>query len=218
MISPSRARTRVRRRAAFVLIVLLVLAAGMLGWFVVNGGRYLQHEDPLQKADAIFVLAGTRVERPLEAVDLYKEGWAPLIVLSPGRPEPGERLLRERGIRFPTEVELEGNAVAQLGIPPAAIIATNGYVDNTSQEANLLRAMVKARGWRRVIIVTSKYHTRRASFAFTRGLEGTGAQVVMRASRYDSSDPAGWWRSRADLRFAVEEWEKLIAYRLGLGG
>ena len=187
-------------------------------WFAVYGGRYLQHEDPLQKADAIFVLAGTRLERPLEAVELYKEGFAPVIVLSPGRPEPGERLLRERGVRFPLEVELQRDALVQLGVPVAAIVATAGYVDNTAQEANLLRAMVEANHWKRVIIVTSKYHTRRSAFAFRRGLEGTGAQPLIRASRFDPSDPARWWRNRSDFRFAGSEWQKLIAYRLGLGG
>ena len=199
-------------------MALFVAVAAVAIWLPVYGGRYLQHEDPLQKADAIFVLSGTRTERPLEAVDLYREGHAPLIVLSPGRPEPSEILLRERGIRFPSEVELEREALVQLGIPEAAISATNGYVDNTAQEANLLRAMVKANHWRRVIIVTSKYHTRRAAFAFRRGLTGTGAEVIMRASRYDTSDPAQWWRYRADFRFALSEFQKLLAYRLGLGG
>jgi uncharacterized SAM-binding protein YcdF (DUF218 family) len=209
-----RPRTAVRR----IILVLLVLAVAATGWLLVYGGRYLQHEDPLQKVDAIFVLAGTRMERPLEAVDLYKEGYSPLVVLSPGRPEPSEVMLRERGIRFPSEVELERDALVQLGIPARAIVATNGYVDNTAQEANLLRALVIAHHWRRVIIVTSKYHTRRAAFAFRRGLEGTGAEVVMRATRYDASDPARWWRIRSDFRFAGSEWQKLIAYRLGLGG
>ncbi len=200
--------------AAFVL--LLAIAGG--AWFVVYGGRHLQHEDHLVKADAIFVLAGTRLERPLEAVDLFKEGYAPVVVLSPGRPEPGERLVRARGIRFPTDAELVRDAMVQMGIPAAAVVATDGYVDNTAQEANLLRGMVQARGWRRVIVITSKYHTRRTAFAFRRGLEGTGAQAVIRASRHDPSDPARWWRFRADFRFVTNEWQKLIAYRLGLGG
>jgi uncharacterized SAM-binding protein YcdF (DUF218 family) len=207
-------RTMVRR----TILALLALAALAVVWLLFYGGRYLQHEDPLQKADAIFVLAGTRAERPLEAIDLYKEGYAPLVVLSPGRPETGELLFRQRGIRFPSEIDLEREALVQSGIPPAAILAAAGVVDNTAQEADLLRAMVTAHGWRRVIVVTSKYHTRRAAFAFRRGLEGTGAQVVMRASRYDPSDPAHWWRYRGDFRFVSSEWQKLIAYRLGLGG
>lgn len=214
MPAPPRRRTALRRIIA--ILALLAIAGG--AWFLVYGGRYLQHEDPLVKADAMFVLAGTRLERPLEAVDLYQEGFAPLIVLSPGRPEPGERLVRARGIRFPADAELVRDAMIQMGIPAAAIVATDGYVDNTAQEANLLRAMVQTRGWRRVIVITSKYHTRRSAFAFRRGLEGTGAQAVMRASRHDVSDPARWWRSRADFRFVTSEWQKLIAYRLGLEG
>jgi uncharacterized SAM-binding protein YcdF (DUF218 family) len=203
------------RRTILALLVLAVLAAV---WFLYYGGRYLQHEDPLQKADAIFVLAGTRAERPLEAIDLYKEGYAPIVILSPGNVEDAEVLLRARGVRFPREDELQRDALVQSGLPPAAVISTGGYVDNTAQEANLLRAMVRTRGWRRIIVVTSKYHTRRATFAFRRGLEGTGAQVVMRASRYDSADPARWWRYRRDLRFGLSEWQKLLAYHLGLEG
>jgi uncharacterized SAM-binding protein YcdF (DUF218 family) len=212
------ARPRLRTAVRRAVLALLGLSALAAVWLLYYGGRYLQHEDPLQKADAIFVLAGTRIERPLEAVELYKEGYAPLIVLSPGRPEAGEALLRQRGIRFPSEVELERDALVQLGIPAAAVLATSGYVDNTAQEADLLRSIVAERQWRRVIIVTSKYHTRRAAFAFRRGLDGTGAEVVMRATRYDASDPARWWRYRSDFRFATSEWQKLIAYRLGLGG
>ena len=214
MTAPLRPRPAVRR----TILALLVLAILAAAWFLYYGGRYLQHEDPLQKADAIFVLAGTRAERPLEAIDLYKEGYAPIVVLSPGIVEDGEILLRKRGIRFPRQDELQRDALVQSGLPAAAVLSTDGYVDNTAQEANLLRAIVKERGWRRVIIVTSKYHTRRAAFAFKRGLEGTGAQIVMRASRYDSSDPAHWWRHRSDLRFGLSEWQKLLAYRLGLGG
>ena len=197
------------------LVLVGVLAAG---WFLYYGGRYLQHEDPLQKSDAIFVLAGTRAQRPLEAIDLYKEGYAPIVILSPGIEEDAEVLLRKRGVRFPRQDELQREVLVQSGIPPAAVLSTGDFVDNTAQEANLLRAIVQARGWQRIIVVTSKYHTRRAAFAFRRGLEGTGAQVIMRATRYDSSDPARWWRRRGDIRFALSEWQKLLAYRLGLRG
>src|SRR5450759_4262512 len=146
MSASLRMRTAVRR----TILALLVLAALTAVWLLFYGGRYLQHEDPLQKVDAIFVLSGTRLERPLEAVDLYQSGYAPLIVLSPGRPEAGEAILRQRGIRYPSEADIARNAMVQLGVPSSAVVATNGYVDNTAQEANLLREMVKAHGWRRV--------------------------------------------------------------------
>jgi len=207
-------RTAVRR----TVLALLVLVAAAVAWLLVYGGRYLQHEDPLQKSDAIFVLAGTRAERVLEGFELYREGYAPVIMLSPGRREPGEALLRTRGIRLPSEEEVARDVLMQLGVPPAAIIGQSSSVDNTAQEASLLRANVLSHGWKRVIVVTSKLHTRRSAFAFRRGLESTGAAVIMRASRFDPSDPARWWRSRPDVRFVLSEWQKLIVYRLGAGG
>jgi uncharacterized SAM-binding protein YcdF (DUF218 family) len=210
----SRFRAFVRGVAASA--VLAFVLGGV--WLLIDGGRFLQHEDPLEHADAIFVLDGTRLERPLEAVDLYRAGWAPLIVLSPGRPEPAELLARAKGITFPREAELVRNAMVQLGVPAQAIVADPGSVDNTASEANLLRSMVIARHWTRVIVVTSKYHTRRAGFAFRRGLKGTGATPIMRASRYDPFDPTHWWRSRADLRYGSREWIALILYYLGLRG
>ena len=207
-----RLRTFVRRGTP--LAVLALVLAGV--WLRLEGGRFLQNEDPLQHADAIFVLAGTQMERPLEGVDLYKEGWAPLVVLSPGRPEPAERLVQSRGVRFPSYSSMVRDAMVQLDVPASAIVANPGSVDNTASEANLLRGMVIARQWHRVIIVTSKLHVRRAGFAFRRGLAGTGATPIMRASRYDPSDPAHWWQKRADLRFTVSEWVKLILYWFGL--
>jgi uncharacterized SAM-binding protein YcdF (DUF218 family) len=204
-------RTAVRR----ILVAFVTIAVLLIAWTLYYGGRFLQHEDPLQKADAIFVLAGARVERALEAVDLYKEGWAPVIVLSGGRVEEAEVLLQQRGVAFPRESDLLRDVMVRLGVPSSAIVQPPESVDNTGQEANVLRAMVQARHWRRVIVVTSKYHTRRARFAFRRGLEHTGAEPLVRATRYDPSDPARWWRSRADLRFAGSEWLKLIFYWLG---
>ena len=76
----------------------------------------------------------------------------------------------------------------------------------------------QARKWTRLIVVTSKLHTRRAGFSIRRALQGTGTEVVMRASRYDPAQPSAWWRTRADVRFYGSEWIKLILYRLGLEG
>ena len=207
-----------RSIARRTLQLLLVFAAAAAGWFAYAGGRYLHHEDPLQKADAIFVLGGARVERWLEAYDLYREGYAPLIVLSPERAEPAETLLRTRGIPFPSTPELQHTALLALGVPASAVWAPGGWVDNTAQEANLLRTTAQSRRWKRLIVVTSKYHTRRAGFAVRRALATTGTEVVIRASRYDPSHPAAWWRSRGDVRFVGNEWVKLLLYRLGLEG
>jgi uncharacterized SAM-binding protein YcdF (DUF218 family) len=204
----------VARRLLLTLLLSIVLGTAA---FLYYGGRYLQHEDPLAKADVLFVLDGASVERWLEAYDLYVAGYAPRIVLSPGRLEPAEATLRARGIRYPRKFDLQRDALVQLGVPVDAIVTDMRSVDNTAEEASALREMARTRDWRSIIVVTSKFHTRRTGFAFRRAFAGTGVRIAIRASRYDVADPARWWRTRGDFRFVVSEWQKLAGYRLGLG-
>jgi uncharacterized SAM-binding protein YcdF (DUF218 family) len=203
------------RRLALAVTLAVLFAMAI---FLPFAGRYLVHEDPLTHADAIFVLNGTRAERPLEAVDLYKAGYAPNIVLSPGRMEDAEVSLQMHGIRFPSDAALARDAMVQMGISPSAITLAEGSVDNTGQEAELLHKLVVARGWRTVLVITSKYHSRRASFAFRREFRDSDVTVRLRLTRYDTADPAHWWRHRADIRYVASELQKLFGYRLGVGG
>jgi uncharacterized SAM-binding protein YcdF (DUF218 family) len=68
-----------------------------------------------------------------------------------------------------------------------------------------------------MIVVSSKYHLRRAGFAFRRELLGTDIQITMRGTRYDGLEPNQWWRRRRDIREIVPEVPKLVAYLVGLG-
>lgn len=200
---------------ALAAIALLVILAGAL--FFRSAGRYLVVEDPLEKSDAVVALAGARVERWLEVVDLYHAGWAPRVVLSNGSTDEIEAQLRARGIRFPGEGEAARDAMVQMKVPAEAIEILPGSVDNTAQEARATREMALANGWQRLIVVTSKYHSRRTAFAFRREFQGTPVQVRIRTSRYDLATPDRWWTDRADVRYVTLEYQKLLAYRLGLG-
>lgn len=184
--------------------------------FLPFAGRFLVKQDQLQKADVIFVLGGTRVERWLEAVDLYKEGWAPRIVLSPGLTEPAEAGLRARGVMYPREGDLARDGAIALGVPAGIVSVLAEDVDNTAAEAVALSRLLSADQARRVIVVTSGYHTRRAGFAFRRQFANTPVQVTVRGSRYSSVQPARWWRSRSDIRLLMTELPKLAAYVAGL--
>ena len=212
------ARTRrippsLRRAAILVIIVTLVAAAACLPF----AGRFLAVEDPLQRADVIVVLGGARAERWLEAVDLYREGWAPQILLSPGRLDAADPELLRRGVKFPTSTELTRTAMLELGVPANAIAVMEGSIDNTAQEAAETRRLARSGGWHRIIVVTSKYHARRSRFAFRREFSDTPIVALVRASRYDAGDPARWWRHRADVRWVISEFEKLLLYWVGLG-
>lgn len=209
----------VRRRRALARALIFLIVAGFAGLlcFLPFAGRFLVREDPLAPADAIVVLAGSRAERWLEAVDLYHARVAPTIVLTPGRMDGAEQRLHARGIRFPREGELARDAMIQMGVPAGSVHVLPGSVDNTAHEAAALRHAFPGSRWRRIVVVTSKYHTRRAGFAFRREFAGTETEIRVRASRHDESEPARWWRHRPDVRFVTSELQKLVLYRLGLG-
>jgi uncharacterized SAM-binding protein YcdF (DUF218 family) len=201
-------------RIARVLVAAAVLAAIL---FLPFAGRFLSRADALQHADVIMVLGGERIERWLEAVDLYKDGWAPAILISPGRVSPLEVQLLARGVRYPREGDLAHDAVLALGVPADKVTLPPGGVDNTAAEAALLRNTYPPGSIRRVIVVTSNYHVRRAGYAFRRELAPAGVEVIVRASRYDGATPARWWTRRQDIRFIMSELPKLAAYLAGLG-
>lgn len=196
-------------------VALVVAALGVYGFLQL--GSFLAKEDALQKADAIFVLSGSPMLRPLEAADLYLEGYSGTIVLSRQTPEGGERALAERGIAFAEDVVRARDVFVQLGIPKEAILVPERIHDSTAAEAITLRELAQHNRWRRVTVVSSKYHLRRAGFAFRRELRGVPVEVIMRGSRYDGLEPGHWWRHRTDLRLLGPEVPKLIAYFFGLG-
>jgi uncharacterized SAM-binding protein YcdF (DUF218 family) len=212
-VPPSPSRRRLLR--ALTAVLGLLAAAAVAAFFFV--GSYLAHEDTLAKADAIVVLAGTYMERPLEAADLYREGWAPRIVMGYGIQEPALDVLRQRGVATVRVEDLARNALEQLGIPHDAFVLPSRVHDNTAQEAQSVHALAAAKGWHRIIVVTSKFHLRRAGYAFRRELAGSGVEVVMHGSRYDNANPRRWWATRSDLRWMLSEAPKLAAYWLGLG-
>ncbi|HVZ19725.1 MAG TPA: YdcF family protein [Vicinamibacterales bacterium] len=211
---PSSARGG-RFRRTIALVVLLILAIG--GYGFVHLGRFMSPEDPLQKADAIFVFAGSVIERPLEASDLYRQGYAPVIVFTRDVPEAGYAELVRRGIRFPTNPDLNRSLLLATGVPASALIEPDRIHDNTAQELQTLHRLVDEHRWHRLILVSSTYHLRRIRFAAWREFRGTDLQLMLHASRYDPAVPARWWTRRSDVRWMLEEVPKLAAYVLGLG-
>lgn len=207
-------RIPLRGRRLFLGAAAACLAA-LIG-FLPFAGRYLVSDQPLERADAIVVLAGARVERWLEAVDLFHAGWAPRLLLSRGQFEPAEALLQQRHIRFPEYADLVRDAMRQMDVPADAITVMAPWVDNTAQEAAAARDLAARHGWHRLIVVTSKYHSRRTAYAFAREFRGTPVQIIVRVSRYDSAVPERWWTTRQDVRYVTSELQKLVAYRLGL--
>lgn len=157
---------RGRRRMA---VAALALTVGYLGLFETSLAfrlaSPLQLEQRPVAADAILVLAGGTGEggdpgrraedRVLRAVELYQRGLAPQIVFSSPL---------ESGFR---ETEVMRSLAMMRGVPAEAILLED-RPRNTHEHAVVLAGLARDKGWKRVLLVSSPYHMRRAVGCFTR--------------------------------------------------
>jgi uncharacterized SAM-binding protein YcdF (DUF218 family) len=202
---------RLLRRGTLIAAPLILI----LALLVPRVGAWLVVADPLEKSDAIVVLGGTMYERPLEAIDLLNDGWAPRIYLFREIADWGEVELLKRGIPYTRSVDVQIDAMVRLGVPRDAIHVLD-QANSTAEESTHVVRLVTRERYSRVIIVTSKQHTRRARLVMRRRLDGTGVQVIVRPSRYDLSPVDRWWSNRSTLRFTVFETQRLLGYWIGI--
>ena len=118
------------------------------------------------------------------AAELFRDGMAPLVVAS-------GRLLRS----YAGIAELVARDLETRGVPTAAIVRFPQRAGNTREEAQVLRDLVTSRGWKRVLVVTSNYHTRRARYIFRKVLPPQVA-LLMISARDADYDPDHWWETR----------------------
>jgi uncharacterized SAM-binding protein YcdF (DUF218 family) len=193
------------RNLALVSAAVAVFLA-LVGLFCV--GRWLVVEDPLEKAQSIAVLSGGMPLRAVEAAKLYREGYAPEIWLTRNA-EPAASL-KEMGIPFVGEEFYNLRVLVHEGVPAEAIRVLPEPIINTADEMAAIstelgrRAQLEADKNRRVIIVTTKAHTRRVRTLW-RKLAGTRGQAIVRAASGDTFDGAHWWRNTTDALDVVRE-------------
>src|SRR5262249_45440745 len=177
-------------------------------------GRLLVVADPLPAhADAIVNLAGSIPDRVLEVADLYRAGVAPRVVVTRERIAPGDLALRAHGGRLPEPYQMTFDALARLGVPPEATILLRRRTYSTESEARTIARWACSAGIRRLIVVTSPYHTRRARLILRQTL-GPGIALTIRPSQAGAFSPERWWRVRRDAKFVLTEYQKLLHYWL----
>jgi len=193
-----------KTRRLWPWLTLICIAAIALVVFAGRSlGRWLVVQDPLESADAIVVLSGGMPERAIEAARIYRQGFAPQVWLTHST-EPGASL-REHGVNYTGEDTYDKLLLIHEGIPESAIHVLDPPVVNTADEINVAeRALRKVAGKRKIIIVTSQVHTRRARTLWRRLASGEGTAIV-RGVTDDSFDSAHWWRSTTDAFSVVRE-------------
>ena len=174
------------------LIFLVYLARHPL--MRMAGSFWTVDEGPMA-SDAIVILGDDNYggDRAARAADLLKAGWAPRVVAS-------GRYLRP----YASIAELEARDLTDHGVPATAIVRLDHRAEDTREEAVAISQLISSRGWKRIILVTSNFHTRRSRYICERTFPpGTVLRVV--AARDSDFDPGNWWRSRLGVKIFAHE-------------
>jgi len=204
-------------RQIVFLIVLLSLVILFLSYeyLLRQIGHFLVFEQTPQKSDVIVVLNGRDTERSLAAVDLYNRSYAKLIVMAQGSKQPGcDEFWKRVGNDWNSKIFFQ-RAMEAMGIPEQSLKLIGNGVTSTYEEARVTQGFLRENGHKSVLLVTSKWHSRRAYLTFKSVLnEIEGVRIICHPSRYDSFDADTWWKNENEIELVLGEYVRLIYYML----
>jgi hypothetical protein len=186
------------RRAWLLALVLLgALSVGLAA----KAGSFLLVDAP-RASDVILVLAGETDRRPERALELLAQGYGRRVVLD----VPTNSKIYEF-----TQIQLAQKYVQDL--PQAAAVSIcpiDGL--STKDESKDAEKCLALAGGKRVLIVTSDFHTRRALSVFRREIPGHDYSVA--AARNEEQFGVRWWTHRQWAKTFVDEWLRLIWWKV----
>jgi uncharacterized SAM-binding protein YcdF (DUF218 family) len=151
--------------------------------------------DAPTKADAIVVLSDDNfyADRATHAAELFRQGVAPVVVTS------GRRLRPMAGIS-----ELMEHDLIERGVPKDKIVPFPNDADNTLAQVTLIERFAGQHGWKKLILVTSNFHTRRTRYIAEK-LAPADLQVSVASARDGEFDPEHWWENRKSFKAFLGE-------------
>jgi uncharacterized SAM-binding protein YcdF (DUF218 family)/glycosyltransferase involved in cell wall biosynthesis len=192
-------------------IFAAVVLAAFLGVFYTNFVWWLAEplklSEPARPSDAIVVFAGGVgesgqagggvQERISQAIALYQQGVAPRVIIS-------------SGFVFATrEAELMKAIAESNGVPGDAIILEERAA-NTHENVVYTNAILERHGWRRIALVSSPYHMRRAIMTWHKAAPGVEVLATPPASSIFYAHQRG--ASLAQIRGLLQEYAGIVYY------
>lgn len=185
-----------------LLIAVIVLSAVIFvghSFLLGKAGRYLLKKDELKPADVIVVLSGEETERIEYGVKLFKDEWARKnrIIMS-GGPAVGKH----------SWASLMKEYAEYLGVP-GKFILTEDRSRSTEENAIYTKELLGKYAYKSMILVTSPYHSERASIIFKR-IMGDRIRVISAPCENSWFNFDGWWKRRRDRDMVLSEFSKYI--------
>ena len=176
---------RVTRRHSVLLagaiaaLPFLLLVNAVSGWALFTHAKV----DPLAHADAIVVLSGDPDGREAYGLELAEQGYAPNVLISK-TDRPNDKALAA-ACRSRTDIR---------------VVCHSATPFTTRGEAIMARQMAEQNGWKKVVVITARFHVPRARRIFEQCFADSMHGVVIRDVP-------------RDYRFSVAEWQYAYFYQ-----
>ena len=162
-------------------------------------------------ADAIICLSGSRGTRTPECLRLWNRGFGKRLFVTEEKPKSAEFYVIELShLQFAQAVTQKMKLAAKWELLPSI----SGGASSTFDEAEDALAYAKKAGWRRIIIVTDEFHTRRAHLAFQKVFEGSDVEVEVAGAPNELFAVDDWWLSEKGILAYFGETVKYPIYWL----
>ena len=205
-----------KSRKIFIIIAIFI-AILLIGRFSLPVlGNFLVVQEEPQHSDIAVLLMGSGPDRMLGAAELFEAGYVDEIVMVRNLVR-GYDLALNQGIEIPHDTDIAREVAVQLGVPGDRVTILPGDALSTKDEALAVREYLEGKqDIESLIIVTSKYHSRRAKAIFARAMRfmDRGVRVLSCPSGYDDFNAGCWWKDREDLKRGALEYVKLCYFYL----
>ncbi|KJU82629.1 protein containing DUF218 [Candidatus Magnetobacterium bavaricum] len=194
------------KRLAVVSVVLLIVLYVFHETILNYMASQLVYKDEVKPCDAIVVLTGDYTgERLMAAIDLFNKGYGKEIVFW-GGPIYWKITIAELYLR-----QLQDSGVA----PEHAIWSDEKLSQvSTDGEAQVNIRLLKSKGARSFILVTSHYHTARARNVYKPLARDNGMTMLVYPAADSNVKLKHWWRERESAKIVFLEFQKTIWYKL----
>lgn len=189
---------KIRNIGLAVLSAILVFAAGVFLDFI-GATRGFYDTPSIERADAIVVLTGGK-GRAEEGLSLLRKGRADLLILS-GVNEDADAA----SIFFYSRLATEEHGK----------IVLDKVSRSTYENASVVSGLIRDRGLKSIILITSGYHMKRADFIF-RHVMAPDVIIYNYVAPTPNFDVARWWAG-GSLALVMVEFLKYLWYCLTLG-
>jgi uncharacterized SAM-binding protein YcdF (DUF218 family) len=197
----------------FFYALVCCICAGLLLYYHVSlltsYAEFFTVHTATRGADAIVVLSGGIETRLPRAITLYKDGYAPRILMTQERP------VNALAAQLPCSNTDKAQALLRMlhaDCELTIVPSQKGGATSTFDEAYDLKDWARKNSYKRIIIATDDFHTRRAAYAFTKVFKGTHIDVEAAGAPNDVFSEHNWWKSDLGLAAYILEGVKYSLY------